>query len=283
VRASPVARRLAEELKVDLSSVRGTGPDGRILRRDIEAAAKGAPAPAAPERAAAPAGATTTVAPSRMRQTIARRMAQSKREAPHYYLVMEIDMTEAQRLRAQINEFAEESARVSVNDLIVKATAKALALHPIFNAWWVDDQVQQHADLNIAIAIALEEGLIAPAILDCGEKSLLDIARASRDLAERARSGVLKAEEYTGGTFTISNLGMFGVEALIGIISPPQTAILGVGAVQTTPVVRQGQVTTAEVMKVVLSADHRVTDGAQGSRFLQDLQRFLEKPAGLLL
>jgi pyruvate dehydrogenase E2 component (dihydrolipoamide acetyltransferase) len=283
---------MAEDLGIDLSRVTGTGPDGRIVRRDVEAAqtAKAPPvpkaAPAAPERAVAPAaapGTTTTITPSRMRQTIARRMAQSKREAPHYYLTMDIDMTEAQRLRAQINEFVDESMRVSVNDLIVKATAQALTLHPLFNSWWVDEQVQQHTDLNIGIAIALDEGLIAPAILDCGSRSLLDIARDSKSLAERARSGVLKAEEYTGGTFTISNLGTFGVEALIGIINPPQTAILGVGAVRTAPVVREGQVATAEIMKVALSADHRVTDGAQGGRFLQDLRRYLEKPASLLL
>ena len=284
VRASPVARRLAAEMGVDLSQVQGTGPDGRILRRDIEAAkaAQAAKAPPSREPAAAP-GAVTTVALSRIRQTIARRMAQSKREAPHYYLTVDIDMTEAQRLRAQINELADKEAHVSVNDLIVKATAKALALHPVFNSWWVDDGLQQHATLNIGIAIALEEGLIAPAILDCGSKSLFEIARASKDLAERARSGVLKAEEYTGGTFTITNLGMFGIEALIGIINPPQTAILGVGALRTVPVLRDGQVTAAELMKVALSADHRATDGAQVARFLQDIRRFLENPAGLLL
>jgi pyruvate dehydrogenase E2 component (dihydrolipoamide acetyltransferase) len=218
-----------------------------------------------------------------MRQAIARRMAQSKREAPHYYLTMDIDMTEAQRLRHQLNEAAEGEVHVSVNDMIVKAAAKALRRHPVFNSWFVDGQVQQQETVNIGVAIALDEGLIAPAVLDCGRKSLADIALASRDLAERARSGVLKAEEYSGATFTVSNLGMYGVEALIAIIAPPQTAILGVGVVEKAPVVRDGEIVVGERMKVALSADHRVTDGAQGARFLADIRNFLEKPISLLV
>jgi pyruvate dehydrogenase E2 component (dihydrolipoamide acetyltransferase) len=296
IHASPAARRLAEELGVDVSLVRGTGPDGRILRRDIEAAKAPAAAPARPAGGpvaeAAPAVATPAGAPaaapamSRMRQAIARRMAQSKREAPHYYLTMDIDMTEAQRLRQQLNEAAEGEAHVSVNDMIVKAVAKALRRHPTFNSWFVDGQVQSFPEgeaINIGVAVALEEGLIAPAVLDCGRKSLADIALASRDLAERARSGVLKAEEYTGATFTVSNLGMYGVETLIAIISPPQTAILGVGVVKKAPVVRDGEIVVGERMKVALSADHRVTDGAQGARFLADIRNFMEKPITLLV
>jgi pyruvate dehydrogenase E2 component (dihydrolipoamide acetyltransferase) len=282
VRASPAARRLAEEMGVDLSRVQGTGPDGRILRRDIEAAK-------APVVEAAPPAATPAEAPvaapamSRMRQAIARRMTQSKREAPHYYLTMDIDMTEAERLRRQLNETAEGEVHISVNDVIVKAVAKALRRHPIFNSWFVDGQVQQQEALNIGVAVALEEGLIAPAILDCGQKSLAEIARASRDLAERARSGVLKAEEYTGATFTVSNLGMFEVETLIAIIPPPQTAILGVGAVRKLPVVQDGEIVVRERMKVALSADHRVSDGALGARFLAEIRNFLENPISLLV
>jgi pyruvate dehydrogenase E2 component (dihydrolipoamide acetyltransferase) len=283
VHASPAARRLADELGVDVSRVRGTGPDGRILRRDIEAAAKAPTAEAAPS-APAPVEAPAAVpAMSRMRQAIARRMAQSKREAPHYYLTMDIDMTEAQRLRQQLNEAAEGEVHISVNDMIVKAVAKALRRHPVFNSWFLDGQVQQQETVNIGVAVALEEGLIAPAVLDCGRKSLADIALASRDLAERARSGVLKGEEYTGATFTVSNLGMYGVETLIAIISPPQTAILGVGVVEKAPVVRGGDIAVGEQMKVALSADHRVTDGAQGARFLADVRSFLEKPISLLV
>jgi pyruvate dehydrogenase E2 component (dihydrolipoamide acetyltransferase) len=280
VRASPVARKLAEEKGVDLAAVAGTGPDGRIVRRDVEAAAAGGAPPRAEAHAAGP-GPVTSVTQSKMRQTIARRMAQSKREAPHYYITADIDMSEAERIRHQLNDAQE--VHVSVNDMLVKASALALARHPEFNAWVVEGEVQQHTQLNVCIAIALDEGLIAPAILDCGNKTLLDIARAGKDLVERAKGGSLKPDEYTGGTFTISNLGAYHVETLIAIIQPPQTAILGVGSVQERPVVRDGQVAVASLMKVALSADHRVTDGAQGARFLNEIRGLLEKPVALLL
>ena len=289
VRASPVARKLAQERGVDLTQVPGTGPDGRIVRRDVEEAIErlsGQPVEtAAPERAAerpdaAPAQPVTM---SRMRQTIARRMAQSKREAPHYYITVDIDMTEAERLRHQLNDAFHRELHLSVNDLIVKASAMALARHPMFNTWLVDGEVRQHEAINVCIAIALEDGLIAPAIPECGSKSLAQIAQASRSLAERAKSGSLKPEEYSGGTFTVSNLGMYQVETLIAIIQPPQTAILGVGAVRSAPVVREGEVVIAELMKVALSADHRVTDGAQGAQFLNEIRRLLENPVALLV
>ena len=277
VRASPVARKLAQERGIDLTQVAGTGPDGRIVRRDVEAAtaqpAAGAPAPTG----------TETIGMSRMRQTIARRMAQSKSEAPHYYVTVDIDMTQAEQIRHQLNDELHGETHMSVNDFIVKASAVALARHPIFNTWFVDGAIRQHQAINVCIAIALEDGLIAPAILDCGSKSLPDIAQASRSLAERAKSGSLKPEEYSGGTFTVSNLGMFGVEALVAIIQPPQAAILGVGGVRTAPVVREGKIESAELMKVALSADHRVTDGAQGAQFLSEIRRLLEHPAALLL
>ncbi|MEX2159762.1 MAG: dihydrolipoamide acetyltransferase family protein [Dehalococcoidia bacterium] len=282
VRASPVARKLAEERGVDLTKIRGSGPDGRIVRRDVEAAATGGAPPKAEAHAAAP-GPVTTVARSKMRQTIARRMALSKREAPHYYITVDIDMTEAERTRKELNETSGQDVRVSVNDLIVKASAIALQRHPIFNSWFVEDEVRQHTQINVCIAIALDDGLIAPAILDCANKSLLDVARAGKDLVERAKSGALKADEYSGGTFTISNLGPYGVETLVAIIQPPQTAILGVGAVQPKPVARDGEIVVAQVMKAALSADHRVTDGAQGARFLNEIQGLLEKPVALLI
>ncbi|MCH7718927.1 MAG: 2-oxo acid dehydrogenase subunit E2 [Chloroflexi bacterium] len=291
VRASPVARKMAREQGVDLTQVQGTGPDGRIVRRDVEdtverlsgpaeiiEAAEPALEPAPP--AAAPAGAVTM---SRMRQTIARRMAQSKREAPHYYITVDMDMTEAERLRHQLNDAFHRELHLSVNDLIVKASAMALARHPMFNTSLVEGEVRQHQAINVCIAIALEDGLIAPAILECGSKSLAQIAQASRNLAERAKSGSLKPEEYSGGTFTVSNLGMYEVETLIAIIQPPQTAILGVGAVRSAPVVREGQVAIAKLMKVALSADHRVTDGAQGAQFLNEIRRLLENPVALLV
>ena len=192
-------------------------------------------------------------------------------------------MTEAERLRHQLNDAFHRELHLSVNDLIVKASAMALARHPMFNTSLVEGEVRQHQAINVCIAIALEDGLIAPAILECGSKSLAQIAQASRNLAERAKSGSLKPEEYSGGTFTVSNLGMYEVETLIAIIQPPQTAILGVGAVRSAPVVREGQVAIAKLMKVALSADHRVTDGAQGAQFLNEIRRLLENPVALLL
>lgn len=288
VRASPLARRLAQELGIDLSQIRGTGPDGRIVRRDVEAFAAQraqAPAPAAAPAAAPPppppAG-VEVVPMSRMRQAIARNMAASKREAPHYYLTLDVDMTEAQRVRAEINAFTDDAGRVTVNDLVVKAVARALEAHPIFNSWFVNGEVRRHDAINVCIAIALDDGLIAPALLDVARKSLGQIARESRSLAERARQGTLRSEELTAGTFTVTNLGAYGVETLIGIIQPPQTAILGVGSITPKPVVRDGAVVVREVMKLALSADHRVTDGAQGARFLTDIARFLEHPLSLV-
>jgi pyruvate dehydrogenase E2 component (dihydrolipoamide acetyltransferase) len=296
-RASPVARRLAEELGIDLAQVRGSGPDGRIVRRDIEEAkARGPTAAAAPAAPATPTaareapatprtplpapGSVTDVPLTRMRQTIARRMAQSKRESPHYYLTVDVDMTEAVRMRAQINEGLGDGGRVSINDLLILASIRALQRHPNFNSWWVDEHLQVHGRINIGIAIALDDGLIAPAVLDCQAKPLTQISREARDLAERARSGAaLTADEYSAGTFTITNLGAFGVDSLIGIINPPQTAILGVGRVQERPVVLDGQITARSMMTLALSADHRATDGAEGARFLATLKGLLEKPA----
>jgi pyruvate dehydrogenase E2 component (dihydrolipoyllysine-residue acetyltransferase) len=292
-RASPVARRVAQEMAVDLATVTGTGPDGRIVRRDVEEAAKRGPAAAAPPPArTAPAaltgpsiplpapGTVTDVPLSRMRQTIARRMAQSKREAPHYYLTVDVDMTEAVRIRAQINEALGETGRVSINDLLILASVRALQRHPRFNSWWLEDHLQVHGRINVGIAVALDDGLIAPAVLDCQAKTLSQISREARDVAERARSGAaLSPEEYTAGTFTITNLGAFGVDSLIGIINPPQTAILGVGRVQDRPAVHDGQIVVRSMMTLALSADHRATDGAEGARFLQTLKDMLEKPA----
>ncbi len=277
VRASPVARKLAQENGVDLAQLQGTGPDGRIVRRDVEAAVAQKTAGSPPTAPAAAVGM------SRMRQAIARRMAQSKREAPHYYVTVDIDMTEAERLRHQFNDAFHRELHVSVNDMIVKAAAMSLSRHPIFNTWLVEGEVRQHEAINVCIAIALEDGLIAPAIVDCQAKSLAEIAQASRSLAERARSGSLKPEEYSGGTFTVSNLGMYDVESLVAIIQPPQTAILGVGAVRPSPVVHEGAIQKADLMKVALSADHRVTDGAQGAQFLNEIRRLLENPIALLV
>ncbi len=219
-----------------------------------------------------------------MRQTIARRMSQSKREAPHYYLLVDIDMTEAMAFRKQANEALPDESRISVNDLIVRASALALRQHPMFNATMMEgDQVTQHSVQNVCVAIALDEGLIAPAILDAGGKTLAQIASETKDLVARAKGGALRADEIIAGTFTITNLGAYGIETLIGIIQPPQTAILGVGSVMSVPAAPDGAVVVREMMKVALSADHRVTDGAQGAQFVGEIKRLLEHPLLLVL
>jgi len=284
-RISPVARNIAREAGLDVSALSGSGPDGRILRRDVEAAMAAAPASPprpAPPRQAAPA-ADTVEGFSKMRQAIARRMTLSKQTQPHYYLTLDIDMTAAMAFREQFNASATDEQRVSINDLVVKACAIALERHPKFNAEFSDDGLVHHGRVNVCIGVALDDGLIAPALLDCQSKSLGRIAVESKDLINRAKTGSLKADEYSDGTFTITNLGAFGVETLIGIINPPQAAILGVGSVMPQAVVRDGQVAVRQVMKVALSADHRVSDGAEGARFIKEIQALLEGPAALAL
>jgi len=289
LRASPVARRIADERGIDLRLLRGTGPDGRIIKRDVESAPAPVTSAPPPQRAAPPAPlpaptvASGRLVPSKMRQAIARRMAQSKREAPHYYLLLDVDMTDAMAFRKQANAALAEDARITVNDLVVKACAIALQRHPMFNVTIDGEQLIAHDAQNVCIAIALDGGLIAPALLDTGRKPLAQIAREASDLAARARGGALRQPELTEGTFSITNLGAYGVEALIGIIQPPQTAILGVGTVMPRPAVRDGGVVARDVMKVALSADHRVTDGALGAQFLGEIKRLLEQPLALVL
>ncbi len=280
VRASPLAKKIARERGIDLGNVRGSGPGGRIVRKDVEAAA---PAAAATPRPAAPPAADAAIAPSKMRQAIARRMSQSKREAPHYYLLVDIDMTDAMAFRSQLNEAVGEAAKVSINDLIVRASALALQRHPAFNATIEGDQVTQRGEQHVCIGIALDDGLIAPAIVGAGRMTLVEIAAAAKDLIERAKNGRMRADELSSGTFTISNLGAYGIETLVAIIQPPQTAILGVGSVMAQPAVRDGAVAVRQMMKVALSADHRVTDGAQGAQFLGEIKRLLENPLLLIL
>jgi len=283
LRVSPVARRIAQERGIDLAAVQGSGPDGRIVRHDVESFAG---APPRPTTDVAPAPASATAAPaviSKMRQAIARRMAQSKREAPHYYLLVDVDMTDAMAFRQQANEDLGEESRISINDLIVKACAIALQRHPAFNATIAADAVARQERQNICIGIALDDGLIAPAILDAGSKPLARIAAESKDLVTRSKGGSLRADELTAGTFTISNLGAYGIETLVAIIQPPQTAILGVGSVTEAAGVRDGTVVVRQVMKLALSADHRVTDGSEGARFLSEIKHLLEKPLLLVL
>ena len=300
VRSSPIARRLAREKGIDLALVTGTGPNGRITERDVNnyrpaaevgaaapviapapVAADAAPPVAAPAAVPAPAGSRIEL--SRMRQTIARVTADSKSTAPHFYVTAEVDMGKAMALRREVNDAAAAANRVSVNDLMVKACALALAKHPKFNSFYRGDYLQVNGAMNIGIAIALESGLILPGVSNCERKSLLEIAAATKDLISRANSGALRNEEYSETTFSISNMGMFDVESFTAIIYPPHAAILAVGSVKEQPVARDGQLGIGQMMKATLSTDHRVADGAEAAQFLMEIKRTLENPVSLLL
>ncbi|MDQ3605233.1 MAG: 2-oxo acid dehydrogenase subunit E2, partial [Gemmatimonadota bacterium] len=240
-------------------------------------AAPAAPAPAAPQPIAAEAYRDLPL--SQMRKTIARRLTQSIGPVPHFFLTIEVDMGEAMQLRQRINErFKEEGIKVSPNDLIIKAVAAALRRHPWVNSAWTGDAVRQYDVVHIGVAVAVEEGLITPVIRDADRKGVTEIAQEVRELAGRAREKKLKPEEYTGSTFSISNLGMFGIEEFTAVINPPEAAILAVGAVQEKVVVEKGEMVVRQRMRVTLSCDHRVIDGATGSQFLQTLKRYLEDP-----
>ncbi len=290
VRASPIARRLARERGIDLSEVSGTGPGGRIVEKDLLEYRPPAPtpvseAPSGPDggAVAVPAEAAERVDLSRMRQAIARVTSDSKREAPHFYVTAEIDMGRAMALRQEINDAVESDSRVTVNDLIVRACALALGRHPKFNASFSDGALEFHPQVNIGIAIALEAGLMVPGIANCQEKSLVELAAASKDLIQRAHSGHLRNDEYSSTTFSVSNLGMFDVESFAAIIYPPHAAVLAVGSVKEQPVVRDGQLAVGQMMKATLSTDHRVADGAEAAQFLMEVKRVLENPVTLLL
>ena len=220
---------------------------------------------------------------SRMRQQIARVTTTSKTTIPHFYVTTDIDMTESMALRRQINDSLEGEMRVSVNDLVIKACVGALKRHPNLNATFMDEGIRVHESINIGIAISVGDGLIMPAILDCADMSLSEISAASQDLALRSQSGTLQSDEYTGGTFSISNMGMFDVTSFVAIIQPPQSAVLAVGTVQKRPVVQGNDVVVRAMMSATLSVDHRVSDGAEGAQFVADVKRQLESPLRLLL
>ncbi len=276
IRVSPIARRLAQERGIDLASITGTGPGGRIVERDVPEVA---PAPAA-------SGSATSqerVDLSRMRQAIARVTVDSKREVPHFYVTAEVDMGQAMSLRRDLNDALPAENRVSVNDLILKACAMALGQYPKFNGSFQGDHLRLNSSINIGIAIALEAGLIVPGISNCQDKSLQEIATASKDLIARANSGTLRNEEYSGTTFSVSNLGIFEIDSFAAIIFPPHAAVLAVGTVKSQPVVRDGALAVGQVMKATLSTDHRVADGAEAAQFLVEVKKLLESPVRLLL
>ena len=309
---TPVARRIAEQASVSVAevqvNVRGTGPGGRITRGDVEAYLEtretSRPEPATPQAPAqvepttpepAPAavvepptsGEVGIVVPaglSPMRQAIARRMSLSKLTAPHYYVTVEIDMTRAVQMRAEINEELDAESRVTVNDLVIRAVAMALRSHPHFNVTVQAEGIIPNPTIDVSIAVAMDGGgLIAPSMPDVGDASLVDTAARSRDLSRRAREGRLRPNEVSGVGFAVSNLGMYDVKDFVAIITPPNAGAIAVGSVQSTPVVRDGQVVVADMMSATLSADHRATDGAEGARFMNEVRRILERPSLLLL
>ena len=276
LRASPLALRMAAEAGLDLNALQGTGPQGRVIKRDVEdAIARARSAQAAPAPPASPAGDAQEIELTSMRRTIARRLVQSKAPVPHFYLTVEVA---ADRLWDAYQALRVDKYAVSLNDVIIKASAAALQRHPEINASFGGDTVTQFSRVHVGVAVAIEDGLVTPVIRDAHTKSLLEIAAEARALADRARARRLQPSEYTGATFSISNLGMMGIEEFSAIINPPEAAILAVGAVREVPVVEAGQIKVGRRMKLTLSVDHRVADGAQGARFLGTLKRMLENP-----
>lgn len=289
--ATPLARRIAGDANVDLASLTGSGPYGRILRHDVESAIANGPAitstaQTAPMGAAAQMavrGDSELVPNSQMRKVIASRLQQSKQDAPHFYLTVDCEIDTLLAARKSMNELAPEGVKISVNDLVIRAAAMALIRVPAANASWEGDNTRLFKHADIAMAVAVDGGLVTPVIWAAEQKGLADIATTSRDLATRARDGNLDPSEYAGGSFTISNLGMFGVREFAAVINPPQGAILAVGAGEQRPVVKDGALAVATVMTVTLSADHRAVDGAVGAQWLQAFKGFIENPVTMLL
>jgi pyruvate dehydrogenase E2 component (dihydrolipoamide acetyltransferase) len=275
---SPLARRLAEERGIDVMKVRGTGEGGRIVRRDIEAYREVPVATGGSSFGAAEY--FEEVAVTQMRKTIARRLAESKFTAPHFYLTVSVDMDAAMEARAVIN--ASGAVKVSVNDLVVKAAAHALKKHPAVNSSWLGDRIRTNYHVHIGVAVAVEDGLLVPVVRHADTKSLSAIGGEVKALAVKAKEKKLQPAEWEGNTFTISNLGMFGIEEFTAIINPPDACILAVGSVQQVPVVKNGAVVPGQTMRMTLSCDHRVVDGATGAAFLQDLKGYLEAPVRML-
>jgi pyruvate dehydrogenase E2 component (dihydrolipoamide acetyltransferase) len=305
IKASPIARRIARDRGLDLAGISGSGPGGRIVKADVERAAAApeaapaapaaarepapAPAPAAPtagirERPETAKGEVETIELSKVQQTIARRMAESKATAPHFYLNMEVDMSRAVEARARIKAAASEGEVLpSFNDMVVKASAIALRDFPRANGAYRDGKFEQYSRVNIGVAVAAQDALIVPTVFDADLKGLRQIAAEARALAQRVREGTITPPELSGGTFTVSNLGMFGISSFSAVINPPQAAILSVGAIEERPVVRDGQISTAHLMGLNLACDHRVLYGADGAQFLGRVRELLEEPLGLAL
>ena len=316
-RASPIVRRLARENNLDLSRIEGSGPAGRIVERDVRAALESGEAPttdgqaeqadgqaqveapegAQPEQAAqqgfqparlpepTDAPGTTLMEPTKMQRVISERMTEAKQHVPHFYATVEVRMDATMALRKQLNEqLEEEGLKLSVNDFVMKACAVALRNYPNLNALYTSKGIELHEKVDMAMAVALDAGLITPVIRDCGSKGLATISRESKDLATRARDGKLTPDEYQGGTITVSNMGMFGVESFTAIINPPQAAIVAVSSIQNRPAYDEdGEIVPASMMKLTLSADHRVANGRDGALYMSEVKRTLENPVLLMV
>jgi len=291
IKASPIARRIAGERGLELTTIAGSGPGGRIVKADVEAAPGAAPAPApaaAPPGAAggleAAKGEVSVIEPSKLQQVVARRMAESKATAPHFYLGAEVDMSRCVAARAKLKAAAAEGEVVpSFNDMVIKAAAVALRSHPRANGAYRDARFELYSRVNVGIAVAASEALIVPTLFDADRKGLREIAAESRALAARVRSGEITPPELSGATFTVSNLGMYGVRSFGAVINSPQAAILAVGEIAERAVVREGEITSAHLMELTLACDHRILYGAEGAQFLAAIRSALEEPLGLAL
>jgi pyruvate dehydrogenase E2 component (dihydrolipoamide acetyltransferase) len=277
LKASPLAKKLAKEKGIDLNTINGSGDGGRIVKRDIENYKGPSNVVGIKTPTFIPGKESfTEEAVSQMRKTIARRLTESKFSAPHFYLTIEIDMDKAIEARSAINAIS--SIKVSYNDLIIKAVAMSLRKHPKINSSWLGDKIRYNEHIHIGVAVAVDEGLLVPVIRFADSKSITQIAEEVKYFAQKAKDKKLQPSDWEGNTFTISNLGMFGIEEFTAIINPPDACILAVGAIKQTPVVKNGQILVGNVMKVTLSCDHRVVDGALGAAFLQTLKQMLENP-----
>src|SRR5690554_1392499 len=290
IKASPLARKIAEDKGIDLSKVSGSGPDGRIVKKDVEdfkevasapKAAASQPSTAAPLRTSFKSLESKEVKVSQMRKVIARRLSESKFTNPHFYETVDVDMKSAISARTAMNDA--NDVRISFNDIIVKACAVALTRHQAINSSWHEDVIVEHGDVNIAVAVAIDDGLMTPVINHVDQKGLLQISSETRELAGLARDRKLQPEQMEGSTFTISNLGMFGIEEFTAIINPPNACILAVGAIRDVPVVENGAVVPGKRMKITLSSDHRIVDGAKAAKFLSEIKTLLENPISMLL
>ena len=281
--ASPLAKKLAAERGIAIEAVAGTGENGRIVKRDVDHYVPYTPAANAPSYTAAPSGTVSfTDEPiSQMRKTIARRLAESKFTAPHFYLTLDIDMDAAIATRKSLNSI--DGVKVSFNDMVVKSVAMALRKHPAVNSAWMGDFIRRNEHVNIGVAVAVEDGLLVPVVRFADGKGLTQISAEVREYAQKAKDKKLQPSDWEGNTFTISNLGMFGIESFTAIVNPPDACILAIGGIKEVPVVKNGQVVPGNVMKVTLSCDHRVVDGASGAAFLQTFKTYMEQPAAMLL